>query len=508
MSNSSVIIIGAGLGGMSTGIYARMNGYQCQIFEHARHPGGVAAEWKRQGYTIDGGIHFYMGYRPGQPDHDIYRELGVYQQDQYIEITNYGRFRDPSTGRVLDITQDLDQLAVTMTAISPKDAAFINKVLTGAKAFSQSSMTASMKKPPDMHRWWDTLNMMINMKGTLRYYSGWYMQSLKAATKALHDPWLAHVFQHLFLPGVPVVFIMTILGALAGGNLAIRRDGSGGFVRALENRYLDLGGEVAYGSTVEKILVEKDHAVGVRLSNGEEYRANHIVSAADGYSTLYDLLDGNYLTEELRKLHDEWPLWRPVILANYGVARDFSNEPSITMLKSPSNMGAGFFAGDCWVIRIFNYSPNCAPAGRTLMQVMIESEWQPWQDLRQDKDAYQAEKELTAKQVLEGLNEVWPGIKDQVEMTNVATPHTWWRYTRNRQGAFEGFAIIDKVFTTSVKRMLAGLNNFFMAGQWVVPGGGVIPTLVSGKHAAMLLCRRDAKPFCTSSASAGFSSLL
>lgn len=171
-------------------------------------------------------------------------------------------------------------------------------------------------------------------------------------------------------------------------------------------------------------------------------------------------------------------------------------------------MGAGFFAGDCWVIRIFNYSPNCAPAGRTLMQVMIESEWQPWQDLRQDKDAYQAEKELTAKQVLEGLNEVWPGIKDQVEMTNVATPHTWWRYTRNRQGAFEGFAIIDKVFTTSVKRMLAGLNNFFMAGQWVVPGGGVIPTLVSGKHAAMLLCRRDAKPFCTSSASAGFSSLL
>jgi hypothetical protein len=38
-----------------------------------------------------------------------------------------------------------------------------------------------------------------------------------------------------------------------------------------------------------------------------------------------------------------------------------------------------------------------------------------------------------------------------------------------------------------------------MAGQWVVPGGGVIPTLVSGKHAAMLLCRRDGKVFHTSS---------
>ena len=183
MSKSSVIIIGAGLGGLSTGIYAQMNGYQCQIFEHARHPGGVAAEWKRHGYTIDGGIHFYMGYRPGQPDHDIYRELGIYQEDQYLEITNYGRFRDPSNGRFLDITQDLDQLAATMKDISPKDAAFINKVLTGAKAFRDSNMTASMEKPPDMHRWWDTLKMMIKMKGTLRYYSGWYMQSLEEATK-------------------------------------------------------------------------------------------------------------------------------------------------------------------------------------------------------------------------------------------------------------------------------------------------------------------------------------
>jgi len=499
MSQPSVVIIGAGLGGLSTGTYAQMNGYQCQIFEHARHPGGVAAEWKRHGYTIDGGIHFYMGYRPGRPDHDSYRELGLYQADQYLEITTYGRFLDPSDGRTLDITQDLDQLAATMKNISPQDAVFINRVLTGAKAFRHSNMTGSMKKPPDMNRWWDTLKMMIKMKGTLRYYSGWYLQPLGEVTKELHDPWLAHVFKHLFLPEVPVVFIMIILGALSGGNMAVRKDGSGGFARALEKRYLDLGGEVAYGSTVEKIIVEKDHAVGVRLSNGEEYRADHVISAADGYSTLYNLLEGKYLTAELRKLHEEWPLWKPVVLFNYGIFRDFSNEPSITMLKPTSSPEAGYLAGDCWVIRIFNYCPNCAPANRTLVQVMIESEWQPWKDIREDKDAYNAEKEMAGGQVLERLNDVWPGIRDQVEMTNVATPHTWWRFTRNRQGAFEGFAITDKIFTKSVKRTLAGLDNFFMAGQWVVPGGGVIPTLVSGKHAAMLLCRRDGKVFHTSS---------
>jgi len=495
MDKPSIIVIGAGLGGLSTGIYAQRNGYQCQIFEHARHPGGVASQWKRQGYTIDGGIHFYMGYRPGQPDHDIYRELGIDQEDQYTEITNYGRFLDPAHDRILDITQDLDQLAATMKKFSPGDAAFIDKIINGAKVFRHSNMTESMGKPPDMSRWWDTLKMLIKMRRTLRYYSGWYTQSLDQAARELHDPWLAHVFRHLFLPEVPVVFVMIILGALSSGNMAVRKDGSGGFARALEERYLDLGGEVTYGSTVEKILVEKDKAVGVRLSSGEEYRADHIVSAADGHSTLYQMLEGLYLTAPLKKLHEEWPLFKPVVLMNYGIARDFSNEPSIVMLKPTSDIKTGYLTGDCWVIRVFNYCDNCAPAGHTLVQVMIESQWQPWKDIRKNKEAYKIEKETAAKQVLERLNDIWPGIEGQVEMTNVATPHTWWRYTRNRQGAFEGFAITDKIFSTTVKRTLPGLDNFFMAGQWVVPGGGVIPTLVSGKHAAMLMCRRDGKVF-------------
>jgi hypothetical protein len=34
-----------------------------------------------------------------------------------------------------------------------------------------------------------------------------------------------------------------------------------------------------------------------------------------------------------------------------------------------------------------------------------------------------------------------------------------------------------------------------MAGQWVSPGGGVIPALVTGKHAVMLLCHQDGKKF-------------
>ena len=54
-----------------------------------------------------------------------------------------------------------------------------------------------------------------------------------------------------------------------------------------------------------------------------------------------------------------------------------------------------------------------------------------------------------------------------------------------------------KTFMMQMSKTLPGLDNFYMAGQWVIPGGGVIPTLMSGRHAAMLLCKEDNVSFQT-----------
>ena len=54
MSKKSIIIIGAGLAGLATGVYAQLNGYDSRIFEHHSKPGGVAAVWRRGEYFIDG----------------------------------------------------------------------------------------------------------------------------------------------------------------------------------------------------------------------------------------------------------------------------------------------------------------------------------------------------------------------------------------------------------------------------------------------------------------------
>jgi phytoene dehydrogenase-like protein len=53
----SIIIIGAGIAGLSAGCYGQMNGYKTQIFEIHDKPGGVCTAWERKGYTFDGCLH-------------------------------------------------------------------------------------------------------------------------------------------------------------------------------------------------------------------------------------------------------------------------------------------------------------------------------------------------------------------------------------------------------------------------------------------------------------------
>ena len=80
----------------------------------------------------------------------------------------------------------------------------------------------------------------------------------------------------------------------------------------------------------------------------------------------------------------------------------------------------------------------------------------------------------------------------------MATPYTTWRYTLNHRGAYEGWLPTANNITTLIPRTLPGLSNFYMAGQWVMPGGGVPPCLFSGRHVIQILCNRDKRQFVTS----------
>jgi phytoene dehydrogenase-like protein len=100
---------------------------------------------------------------------------------------------------------------------------------------------------------------------------------------------------------------------------------------------------------------------------------------------------------------------------------------------------------------------------------------------------YQREKDLAAGRVLTCLDQHLPGVKASTEMVDVATPLTYWRSARSWRGAFEGWIPTSNAFK-HVPKDLPGLERFYMAGQWVEPGGGVPMATMSGRQVVELMC--------------------
>jgi phytoene dehydrogenase-like protein len=496
MSNKSLLIIGAGLAGLAAGVYAQRSGYRAHIFELHGQPGGVAAWWRRGAYHIDGGIHFLMGHRPGGALHALYRELGTAAPDTVTDMAEYGAYVDETTGKSALLGADLAQIQAALTALSPADAPAVAELIAGARAFlAAGAFDVGMGNPPELAGPFDTVRQLWAMRGVLRYFSGKYNRTAGEFAQELHDPTLRSIVANLFLPESPLWFIFMLLALLAGRQMGLLTQGCEGFVRPIERLYRELGGEISYHAEVKEVIVEDGRAVGVRLASGAEHRGDAVISAADGQSTLFGLLGGRYLDRASAARYRDWQLIKPWALFSFGVRREFPAAPHFTTYRLAEPITVGPQRIELLTVRVFNYSSYFAPPGKTVIQPAFEAEWDYWHDLQaRDRAAYDAEKARVAAEVLRRLEPHYAGLAGQVEMTDVATPYTTWRYTRNWRGAYMGWLPTGPQMMAALPRTLPGLANFVMAGQWVV-AGGVPPCLTSGRDAVRILCRQAGRPF-------------
>ncbi len=495
MEEKSIIIIGAGLAGLSAGCYAQMNGYKTQIFEMHNIPGGLCTSWKRKGYTFDGCIHYLMGSRYGIT-HRFYEELGAVQGRRMVDNEEFLRVEE-FDGKAWTVYTDLDRLEQHMKELSPADAGVIEEFCNAARLFSRSEMP--VEKPMELMGPLDMLKLLKIMPA-MRAMSKYGKVSMQDYATRFNDPFLRNVFPHIMedMPDFPMMAVLMTLAYLHKKNNGWPIGGSQEFARAIENRYRDLGGEVQYKSRIEKVLVEADQAVGVRLSDGTEHHADLVISAADGRTTIFDMLDGKYVNDKIRHYYDEWPIYEPFIQISLGVAHDFSSEPHSLafQLEEPLKVGDQTRS---WVhIKHYCYDPSMAPSGKSVITAsFLFVNYEYWKELYEDSERYKAEKQALADAVINQLEKRFPNIKEQIEVVDVATPVTYERYTGNWRGSYMGWGATTTTTGKSMSRTLPGLGSFYMAGQWVFMGGGVPGAIMSGRHLIQIICKKGKKEFVT-----------
>ena len=437
MKGKTIIIIGAGLAGLSTGCYARMNGYKTKIFEMHNISGGLCTSWKRKEYIIDGCIHYMMGSGFGTY-HKFYEELGAVRNRRMIDNEELMRI-EGSEGETWIVYTDIDRLEKHMKEISPEDAPVIEELCGCTRRFLRFEIPA--EKPMEMMGMLDMFKMLKHMPAlkTMAKYSNITMQDY---AKRFKSPFLREVFPMIIedIPDMPMMGVFFTLAYLHNKNNGWPSGGSLEFARAIEKRYIDLGGNLQYEARVEKILVESERAVGVRLTDGTEHRADIVISAADGRTTIFDMLDGKYVDDRINHYYNEWPIFEAYVQVSLGVASDFSKVPHSIILQIEKPLMVGNQMRKYIPVKHYCYDPSMAPAGKSVVTAsFIFSNYEYWKELSKDRSKYKAEKKALADEVIDRLEKRFPGITKKIEVLDVATPVTYERYTGNWRGSYMGW---------------------------------------------------------------------
>jgi phytoene dehydrogenase-like protein len=504
-TDDSLIIIGAGITGLAAGCYGQMNGYRTQIFELHDKPGGLCTSWHREGYTFDGCIEWLVGSKEGTGFNSLWRELGVVQGRPIVNHDELTRVE--IDGKQFILYTNADRLERHMRELAPADGAVIGEFCNEVRRFARAS--TSTMNPTGPSGVLGKLKMglaMLPYLGDLNKYS---KISVQQFASRFTDPFLRRAFGAAFdLPDFSMIGMLFSLAWMHLEDAGYPLGGSLPFAKAIERRYCDLGGEIHYRSPVEKILVERAEggamrAAGVRLRSGAEYRAGTVISAADGHATIFDMLDGRFVDDTIRGYYDTLPIFQPIVQVSLGVARDLSAEPHSVMLALDRPVNVSGKPREILGFRHYSFDPTMAPAGKSVIVIAFESDYGYWRGLRdEDSERYEAEKQRVAEAVIDRLERRFPGLTAQVEAVDVATPLTTERYTGNWQGSIEGWMITPKtagmLFRGGMRKTLPGLDRFYMAGQWVEPGGGVPTAALSGRTTIQALCKRDGRPFVSS----------
>jgi phytoene dehydrogenase-like protein len=490
-----VAVIGAGMAGLSTAVYARLAGLSVRVFERHFRPGGLCTAWKRKGYTFDYCYEYFVGCSRQHGFYKIWQDLGVLYNREFLRIDSFGRYVG-ADGRELNLYTDHRRLREHLLALAPEDSRKIKRLcraIDGLRAFVMcepsfargglSRFIRSLPAVPAMLKW-----------------SGVFVRE-----------WCASLKNPLLREGLPALIGMTdfpfigplmVFAWMSVGYAAYPLGGSLPVARVVEARAMSLGADIVYRAGVKRVIVEQGRAVGVELEDGRVQRARHVVAACDAHATFERLLEGRVKDPIYEALFAERNTSLSLIQVSLGVRPDpvwgLRDLPDKLILPLARPIMVDGRKRDRLRLRHYTRDPHLAPAGDTVFVVQMEGDYDRWRELRGNKDAYRGEKVRVLEETLHALEQYFPGITERVAAYDVATPITCERYTGNWRGCMQAWAITPALWKRSTSgrglpKTFSEIDRFHLIGQWTEPASGTPPAAKDGRDVVRAIIKTERK---------------
>ncbi len=483
--SKQVLIIGAGVAGLTAGIYARRSGFDVTILEQHTIPGGMCTSWRRKGYLFEGAMHWMTGSSPETALHELWREVGALADG--VKVRYDEPFRSVEhDGSTVYLYRDLMKLQAHFNEVSPGDAAATGRLVSDVRAFTKIKMPVMDIKG-------------VKVANPRKMSAGEALKMLPALPKmkkigTLSLPEYIDQFKHpalrLLLTGVVgeeygAISLLFTLATLAAGDGGYPEGGSLAMTQRMANTFTGLGGRILYGTKADKVAIRDGAILGVSV-NGDILPAEAVIITQETLAAAEQLFDTPPRDEWLAQLkRDTKPA--ACCFVCVGIKLALGETPTFT-LPEPIHCGGLSYS----VLGFNNYAefPGYAPEGGTALTVFFGGDSYDYWKKAREEGRYEAEKQAVAEQVVHALCQRYPQAEGKIEVVDVATPLTYERYTGASKGSWMSVMGKGAVNMKSCPCMLEDMKGVYFAGHRTMQPGGLPVALVSGRNAAQMVCRQ------------------
>ena len=481
-----IVIVGAGISGLSAGIYALQSGFDVDIFESHTIPGGASTSWRRKGYLFEGGMHWLTGSSPQTPLHQIWREVGAL--DDSVRMYN----RDPffafeHEGRRAYLYRDVEKLRRHFLELAPEDEREINRLCKDIRKFTSMSMPVTdIKGVKTKTKHAMSLGTVLSMVPSLLrmpFYAGLTVREYAAR---FQSPLLRHLLESIVGPDYGASAMIFTMATLASGDGGYPEGGSLGMALRMAKRFEALGGTIHYSKKVEQVMVERGTAQGVMVG-GAMVEADAVIVTQDTLAAIDGLFDPPIREPWAERMRESTiPMLDTFV--SLGVEADLSDLPERIEFVPEQPLMCGDVPQP--VVGICNYAgyQGYAPEGcSAVTSILLGDSYDFWKKCR-EKGTYEAEKEKLAQELIGVLVKKFPQMTGKVAVWDVATPLTYERYLGSFKGSWMT-AMGKGKSPAAYPSQPEQIQRLYFAGQRLRIPGGLPVAVESGRKAVQYLCR-------------------
>lgn len=484
MKTKKVVVVGAGIGGITAAIHLAKHGLQVIVLDKNDGPGGRCGRLNHEGHSFDTGPTLLVMPLLYEKE---FAALGTSMQDmldlQRVDPTYHLVFDD---GSRLALTSDMDSLRNQLEAIEPGSFQGLQRYLEEGCRHYRLGIEKLVY--PDFRSALDffkpgNLPLLYQVKPLVKHYAN--------VSKYFNDPRLkaAFTFQDVYMGlspfDAPATFSMMPYTELAHG-VFYPRGGMYQIVEALMSLARQSGVQFAFDTTVESIDVNTNHTYGVRV-NGQRLEADAVLANADLPYVHQNLLPQDGQVKKLARKRYScsvisffWGVDKPYRSLNphtLFLADDYREnfQSIIHDLSLPANPSLYLHAPA-------RLDPSMAPEGQdTLIAIvpvghMSENGEQDWAFLRD-----QARQQVFRRLRLLGINDLEGHIKFEVNFT----PLSWRKRYNLVKGSTHGFCHnLTQLGYFRPDYRHPKYHNLYFVGASTRPGTGIPSAMVSGRQSA------------------------